>query len=141
MAQITPAARLAKWKKVEMPIPPGLSPKEHQMVDKLAHACHLLDEIFWRQSDLAGLDLYRTTSDPAIKRLLAIMGSRADLLDENRPFVGGLIPQGHEQYPHDLTRDATFLKKTHGLADAPGECLCLVQAGHDDRELNKRRRP
>ncbi len=89
-----------------MPIPPGLSPKEHQMVDKLAHACHLLDEIFWRQSDLAGLDLYRTTSDPAIKRLLAIMGSRADLLDENRPFVGGLIPQGHEQYPHDLTCEA-----------------------------------
>jgi len=106
-AQLTPAARLAKWKRVDMPIPPGLSPKEHQMVDKLADACRLLDEIFWRQSDLAGLELYRTTKDPTIKRLLGIMGSRWDLLDENRPFVGNqpLLP-GHELYPHDLTRDA-----------------------------------
>ena len=107
IAQITPAARLAKWKKVAMPLPPGLSPKEQQMVDKLAHACHLLDEIFWRQSDLSGLDLYRSTTDPTVKRLLTIMGSRADLLDENRPFVGNQpIPPGHELYPHDLTSDA-----------------------------------
>jgi hypothetical protein len=106
-AQTTPAARLAQWKKVNMPLPAGLSPKERQMVDKLAHACRLLDDIFWRQSDLAGLELYRTTPDPTIKRLLAIMGSRWDLLDENRPFVGTqpLLP-GHELYPHDLTRDA-----------------------------------
>ena len=106
-AQITPAERLAKWKKVDMPLPAGLSTKEHQMVDKLAHACQLLDDIFWRQSDLTGLELYRTTQDPTIKRLLGIMGSRWDLLDENRPFVGNqpMFP-GHEQYPHDLTRDA-----------------------------------
>jgi hypothetical protein len=106
-AQVTPAERLAKWKKVDMPLPAGLSHKDHQMVDKLAHACHLLDEIFWRQSDLAGLELYRTTTDASIKRLLAIMGGRWDLLDENRPFVGDQpMPPGHEQYPHDLTRDA-----------------------------------
>src|SRR5580704_2298127 len=105
--QVTPAERLAKWKKVDMPLPPGLSPKEHQMVDKLAHACHLLDEIFWRQSDLAGLELYRTTPDAAVKRLLAIMGGRWDLLDENRPFVGNQpMPPGHQLYPHDFTRDA-----------------------------------
>lgn len=63
IAQITPAARLAKWKKVAMPLPPGLSPKEQQMVDKLAHACRLLDDIFWRQSDLAGMQRYQTTPD------------------------------------------------------------------------------
>jgi hypothetical protein len=107
VAQVTPVERLAKWKKVDMPLPPGLSPREHRMVDKLADACHLLDEVFWRQSDLEGLQLYRTTTDPAVKRLLAIMGSRWDLLDENRPFVGGqLMPPGHQQYPHDLTREA-----------------------------------
>ena len=106
IAQLTLTARLAKWKKVEMPLTPGLSAKERQMVDKLAHACYLLDQIFWRQSDLAGLELYNTTKDPTLKNLLGIMGSRADLLDENKPFVGPPLPPGHEQYPHDLTRDA-----------------------------------
>ena len=106
-AQLNPAERLAKWKRVDMPEPAGLSPKEHQMVDKLADACRLLDEVFWHQSDLTGLELYRTTTDPTIKRLLGIMGSRWDLLDENRPFVGNQpMPPGHELYPHDLTRDA-----------------------------------
>jgi hypothetical protein len=37
--------------------------KERQMVDKLAHACRLLDDIFWRQSDLAGMQRYQTTPD------------------------------------------------------------------------------
>ena len=37
-AQNTPAARLTQWKKVDMPVPAGLSVKERQMVDKLAHA-------------------------------------------------------------------------------------------------------
>jgi hypothetical protein len=110
---MTPAARLAQWKKVDMPFPAGLSPKkprknkltkcleraqslphgrgsersrmrsrareqavgsectgyffaaskERQMVDKLAHACRLLDDIFWRQSDLAGMQRYQTTPD------------------------------------------------------------------------------
>jgi hypothetical protein len=107
VAQMTPAARLEKWKKVDMPLPSGLSTREHQMLDKLAHACHLLDEIFSRQSDLDGWFLYRTTPDAAIKRLLAIMGSRWDLLDENRPFVGSEpMPPGHELYPRDLTRQA-----------------------------------
>ena len=33
------------------------------------------------------------------------MGSRWDLLDENRPFVGNEpMPPGHELYPHGLTR-------------------------------------
>jgi hypothetical protein len=33
------------------------------------------------------------------------MGSRWDLLDENRPFTGDTpMPPGHDLYPHDLTR-------------------------------------
>ena len=99
--------RLAKWKRVAMPLPASpLSARETRMAAKLVEACRLLDGIFWRQSDPAGLDLYKTTRDPALKQLLAIMGGRWDLLDENRPFVGaGPMPPGHEQYPHDLTRD------------------------------------
>ena len=49
--------------------------------------------------------LYQTTTDPDLKRLLLIMGSRWDLLDENRPFIGNEpMPPGHELYPRDLTR-------------------------------------
>ena len=99
--------RLSKWKRIAMPLPASpLSARETRMAAKLVEACRLLDDIFWRQSDPAGLDLYKTTRDPVLKQLLGIMGGRWDLLDENRPFVGAEpMPPGHEQYPHDLTRD------------------------------------
>ena len=103
----TPAARLAKWKQVEMPFrPANLSARERQMIDKLVEASRLLDDVYWRQSDTAGLALYKITKDAALRRLLLIMGCRWDLLDENRPFVSGAgpMPPGHDLYPHDLTR-------------------------------------
>ena len=85
----TPAERLAKWKHVDMPFhSAGLSPRENQMVDKLVEACRLLDDVYWRQSDLAGLHFSKTTPDPTSSACSCIMGSRWDLLDENRPFVG-----------------------------------------------------
>ena len=75
------------------------------MVEKLVDACRDLNDIFWRQSDRAGLALYKSTRDPQLKRLLGIMGSRWDLIDEDRPFVGKeTAPPGRELYPHDLTR-------------------------------------
>ena len=83
----------------------GLSAKERQMVDKLVDASRLLNDVYWRQSDRAGLALYKSTQDPTLRRLFAIMGSRWDLLDENRPFAGTEpMPPGHDLYPHDLTR-------------------------------------
>ena len=102
----TPAERLNKWKQVEMPFrAAGLSAQERQMVEKLVEASKLLDEVYWRQSDLAGYKLLKSTQDPTIRRLLTIMGSRWDLLDENRPFAGTEpMPPGHELYPNDLTR-------------------------------------
>ena len=92
------AARLAKWKNVDMPLhPAGLSDRELKMVDKLVDACRLLDDVYWRQSDLDGLNLYKTTTDPALKTLLMIMGGRWDLIDENHPFAGAPpMPPGHE---------------------------------------------
>src|SRR5690242_9065287 len=79
-------SRLAKWKTVEMPFrPDGLSSRERQLVEKLVQACRLLDDVYWRQSDPEGLQLYKTTTDPRIKRLLMIFGSRWDLIDQNRP--------------------------------------------------------
>ncbi len=102
----TPAQRLAKWKPVQMPFhAEDFSPKEQRMVEKLVDACRLLNDVYWRQSDRAGLALYKATRDKPLRRLFAIMGSRWDLLDENRPFIGTEpMPPGHELYPHDLTR-------------------------------------
>jgi hypothetical protein len=83
----------------------GMTARERQMVDKLVEACRLLDDVYWRQSDLDGLALYKSTTDPALKTLLMIMGGRWDLIDENRPFAGAPpMPPGHDLYPHDLTR-------------------------------------
>src|ERR1700728_4502470 len=100
------AARLAKWKNVEMPFhSAGLTDRERQMVLKLVEASRLLDDVYWRQSDLDGLALYKSTKDPTLKTLLTIMGGRWDLIDENRPFAGAPpMPPGHDLYPHDLTR-------------------------------------
>ena len=105
-AQLTLAQRLAKWKPVDMPFrTAGLSSQEIRMVDRLVDACRLINDVYWRQSDRAGLQLYQTTKDPQLKRMLSIMGSRWDLLDENRPFVGNEpMPPGHELYPKGLTR-------------------------------------
>jgi hypothetical protein len=83
----------------------GLSTAEIGVVNKLVDACRLLDNVYWRQSDLAGLALYKTTKDKTIKELLTIMGSRWDLLDANAPFVGAEpMPPGHELYPKGMTR-------------------------------------
>ena len=102
------AERLARWKRVEMPFHAGgLSAREKQMVEKLVDASLLLDDVYWRQSDADGLNLYKTTQDASVKGLLRIMGCRWDLLDDNRPFVGNTpMPPGHDLYPHDLTRAA-----------------------------------
>jgi hypothetical protein len=104
---LTPAQRLAKWRQVPTPLRSnGLSSDEISLVNKLVDACRLLDDIYWRQSDLGGLSLYKITKDKNIKELLTIMGSRWDLLDENAPFVGNEpMPPGHELYPKGMTRE------------------------------------
>jgi len=79
------------------------------MIDKLVLACHYLDEIFWRQSDPEGLELYKSLvksgRDPKLQRLLLINGGRFDLIDENKPFVGTQpMPPGRGLYPANVTR-------------------------------------
>jgi hypothetical protein len=97
--------RLARWARVTMPAPSGLSPREQQMIAKLVDACRQVNSIYWRQSDYGGLELYKATRNPTLKALFSIMGSRWDLLDANRPFLGEApMPPGREYYPHDLTR-------------------------------------
>jgi hypothetical protein len=103
--------RLTRFKAVRVPFDAAtLSDRERQMVNQLVIACRHLESMFWRQSDPEGLALYKaletidTTAARNLRRYLLINGSRWDLVDENRPFVGtNPIPPGHALYPADLT--------------------------------------
>ncbi len=105
--------RLAKFRPVKMPFDSaGLSAREKQLVEKLVEASHYLEDIYWRQSDPEGLALYRSLegsrnpTDEKLLRFLRINGSRFDLLDDNKPFVGTEpMPPGRGFYPQGLTRE------------------------------------
>ena len=105
-------ARLAKFNPVEMSLDRGkLSEREQQLVQKLVDASNCIEQIYWRQSDPQGLQLYKQlqrSADPLDKkvlRFLKINGSRYDLIDELRPFVGKeSAPPGRALYPGDLTQ-------------------------------------
>ena len=104
--------RLARFKPVRMPYnETALSARERQMVEQLVIACRELENIFWRQSDPQALALYnaldavKTPLAQNLRHYLFINGSRFDLVDSNRPFVGTApMPPGRALYPVDLTR-------------------------------------
>jgi len=106
-------ARLSRYKSIAMPFnPAGLSANEIKMVRKLAEASQYLDDIYWRQSDPAGLELYKSLAkrrdarSKQLSHLLKINASRFDLLDDNRPFVGSAPMQpGRGFYPEGLTKE------------------------------------
>src|SRR5882762_662 len=105
-------ARLAKFKPIEMPFNrAGLSEREQKLVGKLVDAANRMEQIYWRQSDPEGLKLYlrlEKSADPLDKKVLRFMkinGSRYDLIDELRPFVGNdTAPRGRALYPKDLSQ-------------------------------------
>jgi hypothetical protein len=107
------AERVAKFKLVHMPFnSAGLSAREKQMVEKLVDASGLLDCIYWRQNDPEGLKLYLSlakSTDPQdilLRRYLKINGSRFDLIDDDKPFVGKQpMPPGRGFYPAGMTKD------------------------------------
>jgi hypothetical protein len=107
------AERVAKFKLVHMPFnSAGLSPREKQMVEKLVDASGLLDCIYWRQSDPKGLKLYlslansKDPQDELLRRYLKINGSRFDLIDDDKPFVGTEpMPIGRGFYPAGMTKE------------------------------------
>ena len=90
----------------------GLSANEKKIVLKLVDASRYLDDIFWRQVDPEGLELYKSLEgsanprDAELRRYLWINGSRFDLFDENKPFVG-VEPMSLDGgfYPKGLTRE------------------------------------
>jgi len=106
------AAEVAKFKLVSMPFSvTGLNQKEQQMVYKLVEASNSLEAIYWYQSDPKGLELYKRllgcnqVMNQKIRRFLMINGSRYNLLEENKPFVGSdpFFP-GHALFPAGITR-------------------------------------
>jgi len=106
-------ARLTRFKPIKMPFhSEGLTAREVQLVHKLVEASNYIEQIYWRQSDPAGLRLYlslaRSTvpEDVKLRRFLKINGSRYDLVDEMKPFVGtASAPPGRALYPAGLTRE------------------------------------
>jgi peptidase M49-like protein len=106
--------RITRFKPVQMTFDTSrLSDREQQMIRQLVVACQNLESIFWRQSDPEGLALYKAleaVDAPQarnVRRFLLINGNRWDLVDENRPFVGGAKqPPGNALYPATLTREA-----------------------------------
>jgi hypothetical protein len=112
--QVVPdlAQRLAKFRRVDMAFhSAGLVAREKKMVAKLVDALRNLENIYWRQNDPEALMLYQSLAsskspkDQELRHYLWINGSRFDLIDENRPFVG-ITPMspGRGFYPEGLTR-------------------------------------
>jgi hypothetical protein len=106
------AAQVAQFKLVSMPFSViGLSPDETKMVYKLVEASRYIESIYWRQSDPKGLALFKQlegcnqVQNQKLRRFLNINGSRYNLLENNKPFVGSdpFYP-GRALYPRGLTR-------------------------------------
>src|SRR5207344_52815 len=105
-------AKLARFKPVRMPYDAAaLSERERQMIEQLVIACRELESIYWRQSDPGALALYnalepdKTPLAQNLRHYLFINGSRFDLVDGNKPFVGTApMPPGRALYPAGLTR-------------------------------------
>jgi len=134
--------RVARWKTVQMPFhSQGLKPREIQLVNKLVAANRDIEDIYWRQSDPEALSLYESLKnttdarDQMLRRFLYINGSRFDLLDENRPFVGTEpMPPGHALYPPDLTRaqiDAYVAAHPEKKAEIYGEFTVVRREGSE----------
>lgn len=105
------ASQVAKFKPIHITYDSsGLTANEKKMVEKLVDAAGLLDCIYWRQSDPEGLKLYLSLADKhdrqseLVREYLKINGSRWDLINDNKPFVGTeTMPPGHAFYPWGIT--------------------------------------
>jgi Peptidase family M49 len=107
------AERVAKFRRVKMSFHSmSLTHNQRKMIIKLVDAAGLLDSIYWQQSDPSGLELYvslaksKDAGDVLLRRYLKINGSRFDLIDDNKPFLGtDPMSPGRGFFPEDLTRE------------------------------------
>src|SRR6476620_4868406 len=104
--------QLSKFRRVETPfVTTGLSAREVKLVRKLVEAGQYLESIYWRQSYPAALALYnglegcKSPADQQLRRFLMINGSRYDLVNENKPFIGkDPLPPGRNLFPKGITQ-------------------------------------
>jgi len=116
--------RIDRLKLVRMPFDSkGMTANEVAEVKALVHATQLLDDIYWRQVDPKAIELYKqltkgaavnpcvaassarsgSSKDAQVACYLLVNGSRYDLYNDNKPFIGTEpAPPGHAFYPEDL---------------------------------------
>ncbi len=133
--------RLAKYKVVKMPFDASeLSPRERQMVQKLVEASQYIEDIYWRQNDPEGLALYlrlKNSSKPADKKIVrfqTINGSRFDLTDNNKPFVGNQpFSPDRGLYPDGITREEIekYVKDHPDKKDEIYSPYTIIRRNHD----------
>jgi hypothetical protein len=107
------AQRVARFRRVKVPFNSiSLTHNQRKMIFKLVDAAGLLDCIYWQQSDPKGLELYvslaksKDPEDVLLRRYLKINGSRFDLIDDNKPFVGTEpMPPGRGFFPEDMSSE------------------------------------
>jgi hypothetical protein len=135
--------RIAKWKPIVMPFrSDGLTPNEIKVVQKLVEATRALENIYWRQSDPEGLTLFqklagsRHAEDMRVRHFLLINGSRYDLLDDNKAFIGEPYRPGRGFYPSSLTREQIeqYVKEHPDQKDAIYSGFTVIRQNGDKLE-------
>src|ERR1700723_2170430 len=132
------AERVAKFKLVRMPFnSAGLTAREKQMIDKLVDASGLLDCIYWRQNDPEGLKLYlslansKNPQNESLRRYLKINGSRFDLIDDDKPFVGTQpMPPGRGFFPGAPSDKAVALSEIEEFARQVPDKKAAIYSPH-----------
>ena len=136
------AAQLGKFRRIDIPFSTaGLSAREVQLVQKLVEASRYIESIFWRQSDPEALRLYQglapctSKADQQLRRFLLINGSRYDLLEGNKPFVGNqpFSPSG-TILPGDITQkeiDAYVAAHPEKKAEIYNPWTVVKRSGND----------
>lgn len=84
-----------------------LSENEKKMILLLMEAADQMEMIFWQNAYGDKKALFEGTTDPYLKKYLAINYGPWDRLNGNRPFVQGTSPKplGANFYPSDMTKE------------------------------------
>lgn len=134
--------QLAQWKRVEMPYDAtGLTARQQQMVKRLVDASHYIEDIFLRQSDPEAVGLMQSLAgsknakDQEVLRMLRIMGSRYDLLANNKPFIG-TQPMSPDRgfYPSGLTSEQIeqYVKRNPQKKDEIYSSTTIIRRNGDE---------
>jgi hypothetical protein len=90
----------------------GLPESERKALAKLIEAARAIDDIYWKQRSVEGLELRtklaksRSATDRALLHYLKINYGPYDKSDGDKPFIGTKpIPDGGTFYPEDLTKE------------------------------------